>query len=99
MANQASCLPPRQTGKGLGAGLPHSMTHEQIAMARDHIATIWWPQLCRSSRKQSMVNTGMFEQGWYDDNGLLDIYNPALWKILNALVSTFPLLRSHSNPS
>lgn len=84
MADTASNSAALHRGKGIGSGLPLSMTPEEIAVAKNHVITAWWPQLCRSSR---MTDTGMFEEGWYNDAGLLDIHNPAFWKILNALAS------------
>ncbi|KAK7183152.1 hypothetical protein PSPO01_10699 [Paraphaeosphaeria sporulosa] len=67
------------------SGLPPSMTTAELTVAVNHIMTVWWPQLCRSSRSQKVKATGIFEEGWYDDNGLLDLQNPAYWKIVNGL--------------
>ncbi|KAL5410132.1 hypothetical protein PMIN06_006431 [Paraphaeosphaeria minitans] len=66
-------------------GLPPNMTTAELAIAVNHIMNVWWPQLCRSSRTQKVKDTGIFEEGWYDDNGLLDLQNPAYWKIVNGL--------------
>ncbi|KAF2437219.1 hypothetical protein P171DRAFT_527089 [Karstenula rhodostoma CBS 690.94] len=74
-----------QRGNGISSGLSPSMTPSELAVAVNYIMTTWWPQLCRSSRTQMMKDTGMFEEGWYDADGLLDIQNPAFWKIVNAL--------------
>lgn len=85
-----------QRDHGISSGLPPSMTAAELLVAVNHIVTVWWPQLCRSSHTQAMKDTGIFEEGWYDDNGLLDIQSPAYWKIVNGLVCFAPLQsRSH----
>lgn len=73
------------------SGLPTTMNSAELAVAVDHIMKVWWPQLCRSSLTAKVKNMGIFEEGWYDDNGLLDIQNPAYWKIVNGLVSAIHL--------
>ncbi|KAF1971972.1 hypothetical protein BU23DRAFT_599911 [Bimuria novae-zelandiae CBS 107.79] len=85
MADTESKHAPSNGGKGHSIKLSSDMTPQPMATACHHIVKVWWPQACRSSRSQAIIDTGMFQEDWYDENGLLDMQNPAFWKIVNGL--------------
>jgi hypothetical protein len=85
MADAPSNATPSYPGRSSIPGLPLSMTRDELVVAVTHIRETWWPQICRSSRER-IADMGIFEEGWFDDDGLLDMLNPAFWKIVSAMV-------------
>jgi hypothetical protein len=66
---------------------------QESAQIRKYVEEKWWPSLCRSAlHKPFKSTTTLFEDYWFDEDGVLDVRKVVWRKIIQSLVTSPHLL-------